>query len=207
MPTTKEWAKSFGISTAATPPRIPDYDEPFPRSAREISERTIILQGVVARAFEVVNPKDVKDWFRSLNIWSSVTPCEQKFLRSTKPAKDQSQSFAWHVEAEWTLLWCIGKVDSLGLPTKTCDTKRLIDEIIPALGSDIQEFIDTSKLREPGLLLAEDDRTYDLWCRAVKARKNNSLPSDLNWSVLYERRYAFEWLDGNQEWDDVTCDS
>jgi hypothetical protein len=33
------------------------------------------------------------------------------------------------------------------------------------------------------------------------------LPSDLNWWVLYERRYAFEWLDGMQAWDELTCDS
>jgi hypothetical protein len=57
------------------------------------------------------------------------------------------------------------------------------------------------------VLLAEDDRTYDLWCRANAARrKKEPLPADLNWSVLYERRYAFEWLDGLEAWDDVTCD-
>lgn len=33
------------------------------------------------------------------------------------------------------------------------------------------------------------------------------LPEDLQWEVLYERRHAFEWLDGNQDWDEVTCDS
>src|SRR5262245_40693311 len=32
-------------------------------------------------------------------------------------------------------------------------------------------------------------------------------PGDLNWNVLYERRYAFEWLDGNPAWDRVTCDA
>jgi len=58
------------------------------------------------------------------------------------------------------------------------------------------------------VLLAEDDRTYNLWCYANTARRNHKhLPHDLNWNVLYERRYAFEWLDGMQDWDDVTCDS
>jgi hypothetical protein len=33
------------------------------------------------------------------------------------------------------------------------------------------------------------------------------VPEDLNWSVLYERRYAFEWLDGLEDWDEVTCDA
>lgn len=83
-----------------------------------------------------------------------------------------------------------------------------MDEIIPPLGSEIQGFIASAEVRPPGLLLAEDDRTYNLWCYACSARRRGqSLPDDLNWNVLYERRYAFEWLDGNQEWDEVTCDS
>jgi hypothetical protein len=102
----------------------------------------------------------------------------------------------------------IGRVESLGLPTHHCDTRRLADEIIPALGDDIGSFIGQSRLRSPGALLAEDDRTYNLWCYAVAAqRRRESLPSDLKLQVLRERRYAFEWMDSNQEWDDVTCDS
>jgi hypothetical protein len=102
----------------------------------------------------------------------------------------------------------IGKVESLGLPTRCCDTRRLVDEIIPALSSDISDFVGEAKLRTPGALLAEDDRTYNLWCYALAAqRKGEALPADLNLSVLRERRYAFEWMDGNQKWDEVTCDA
>ena len=57
------------------------------------------------------------------------------------------------------------------------------------------------------VLLAEDDRTYNLWCYAQPARRNGTLPAHLNWGVLYERRYAFEWLCGNENWDDVACDA
>jgi hypothetical protein len=83
-----------------------------------------------------------------------------------------------------------------------------VDELMPPLGSDVGGFLTSAELLPPGVLLAEDDRTYDLWCRATAARRNGEpLPDDLNWGVLYERRYAFEWLDGNQGWDDVTCDA
>lgn len=100
------------------------------------------------------------------------------------------------------------QVESLGLPTRTCDTRRLCDEIIPPLGLAITPFLASAELRPPGLLLAEDDRTYDLWCRAHTARrKGERFPDDLNRRVLYERRYAFEWLDGTQDWDEVTCDA
>jgi len=84
----------------------------------------------------------------------------------------------------------------------------LVDEIIPALGSDVRAFISGAELRSPGALLSEDDRTYRLWCAALALRRRKEpLPEDLNMNVLYQRRYVFEWLDGNQPWDDVTCDA
>jgi len=83
-----------------------------------------------------------------------------------------------------------------------------VDDIIPALSSDIAPFIASVNLRPPGVLLAEDDRTYDLWCQLFATRRRGQpLPGDLNEAVLFERRYAFEWLDGTEKWDEVTCDA
>jgi hypothetical protein len=206
MATTEMWAKSLGISVDDVPPPIPDYAEPCPRSARDIAVRTVVLQGVVAVA-EQVNPQQIIEWFEDEGIWQDVTPREQAFLKARSRSDDQCNRFGWHQEAQWTLLWVIGKVESLGLPTRQCDTQRLVDEIIPPLWSELDGFVASSKVREPGALLAEDDRTYNMWCYAQKARRKGELPSDLNWNVLYERRYAFEWLDGMQDWDDVSCDA
>jgi len=207
VPSTETWAKSRAISVEATPPAVEGYSKRCPRSARQIAVRAVILQGVVAVACKV-DAGPIIEWFHEQRIWRSVTPKERAFLHNLSPTKEQLNQFGWHQEAQWTLLWVIGKVESLGLPTHGCDTRRLVDEIILPLGSDIAEFLASAELRPPGVLLAEDDRTYNLWCYAHRARcKGESLPEDLNWSVLYERRYAFEWLDGNQDWDDVTCDA
>jgi hypothetical protein len=203
---TKCWAESLGISVDATPPPVADYSKRCPRSAGQIAVRTVILQGIVAVACEV-DPEPIIEWFHQQKVRRSVTPGERAFLANRSPTKEQRHKSQWHQEAEWTLLWVIGKVESLGLPTHGCDTRRLVDEIIPALGSEIDEFVASAKVREPGVLLVEDDRTYNLWCYAQKARRNGELPADLNWGVLYERRYAFEWLDGMQDWDEVTCDA
>jgi hypothetical protein len=203
---TEAWARSHGISVKPNLPEIRGYNKPYARSAKKIAVRTVILQGVVAVGFHV-DPKPVIKWFKNQHVWEHVTPEEKAFLLNRSPTSQLRNSFCWHQEAEWTLLWVIGKVESLGLPTRQCDTKRLVDEIIPPLGSDIAQFISTARLRKPGKLLAEDDRTYNLWCYAQAARRKGSVPEDLVWPVLYERRYAFEWLDGFQEWDDVTCDA
>jgi hypothetical protein len=203
---TNQWAKSLGVSVDATPPTVEGYSERCPRSARQIAFRAVILQGVVA-VTAGVDPEPVIAWLHDQRIWRHVTAEEKAFLQDPSPTREQSDKLGWHAEAEWTLLWVVGKVDSLGLPTHCCDTRRLVDEIIPPLGSEIRNFVTSAEVRAPGVLLAEDDRTYDLWCYAQKARRNGELPADLNWDVLYERRYAFEWLDGMQAWDDVTCDA
>ena len=107
------------------------------------------------------------------------------------------------------MLWVVAKVDHLGLPTRQCNTRRMVDEIIPPLGSDVEPFLASATLRPPGELLAENDRHYNLWCRYFQTRRDppETLPSDLNFDVLYQREYAFEWLQGIEKWDDVQCDS
>jgi len=207
MKTTKEWAKLLNISVEEDLAPIPDFSKPYARSARDVAVRAVILQGVVAVACEV-EPQPVVAWFQEQEIWSGVTPRERDFLLSSSNTESEQNQFQWKQEAEWALLWMAGKVESLGLPTHQCDSRRLVDEIIPALGGDIRVFVESAKLRSPGALLAEDDRTYDLWCHVHLARrKGEELPKDLNLGVLKEWRYAFEWMDGFQAWDDVTCDA
>ncbi|MFN0055377.1 MAG: DUF4272 domain-containing protein [Planctomycetales bacterium] len=207
MDSTKAWAESLGIETTRDLAPIVDCDEPYARTASQVAIRAVILHGVVAAAYKV-EARPIVEWLRNQRIWDSVTPLERDFLAG----KDRSDAVCiprqWKQEAVWTLLWMIGKVESLGLPTHNCDTARLVDEIIPPLGDDLEPFITQSRLRAHGELVAEDLRTYNLWCYARAAmRRNEPLPTDLNLAVLRERRYAFEWMDGFQEWDHVTCDA
>ena len=207
MSTTKVWAESLRISSEADLSPIADYSQPYARTAREVAVRAVILQGVTAVACEV-DALPIIEWFQEQEIWSDVTSQERTFILGSAHTESEQHRFRWKQEAQWTLLWMICRVESLGLPTRCCDTRRLVDEIIPALGDDLQSFITQSEMRSPGALLAEDDRTYNLWCYAIAAqRRGERLPSDLNLGVLRERRYAFEWMDGNQDWDEVTCDS
>jgi hypothetical protein len=208
-PTTEEWARSFGISTKPTPPKVKGYDEPCPFTARQVATRTVILQGVVAVASKV-DPEPVVEWFQGQGVWDAVSVKERALLLDPSSlSRDEINRFRWQKEAEWALLWVIGKVQALGLPTRQCDTRRLVDEIIPALGSDIEPFLASGELRAPGVLLAEDDRHYDLWCRYIQTRREDPhlLPGDLEVCVLYQREYAFEWLHGIEAWDDVQCDA
>jgi hypothetical protein len=208
-PTTEEWAQLHGISIPLTPPAIEGYEESCPFTARQIATRAVILQGVVAVASEV-DPKRVVKWYQDQGIWGAVSPNERELFRDPSSMHEREiTGFRWRKEAEWALLWVVSKVEALGLPTRECDTRRLVDEIIPALGSDIEPFLASAELRPPGVLLAEDDRHYDLWCRQFQTRREHIelMPSDLKLGVLYQRQCAFEWLHGIEAWDDVQCDA
>ena len=205
MISTMEWAQSFGISVEANPAPLAHLSEPYPRTALEIAGRAVILQCIVSAAWEV-DPEALILGLQDEGIWEAVSPAVKILLLENRPSAKQRNAFRWRQEAEWTLLWMIGKVEALGLPTQTCDTRHMVDEIIPALGSDITEFVASAELRHPEILYAEDECTYDLWCRAIPARRENMLPYDLNMDVLYERRYAFEWADSTEQWDKITCD-
>lgn len=208
MLTIEEWAKSHGISTAQTPPAVEGYEEPCRFTARQIATRALILQGVVAVAAEV-DPLSVIDWYQDQGIWDDVTRRERTFLADPSSADpEERRRFSWQAEAEWALLWVVGKVDSLGLPIRECDSRRLVDAIIPALGSEIEPFLSSAEIRPPDLLLAEDDRHYNLWCYMFFARRNReAVPEDLNSGVLWQRVCAFEWLHGITSWDEVRGDA
>jgi hypothetical protein len=149
MVTTEAWAKSLDVSVEPTPQAVEGYSRRCPRTARQIAVRTVILQGLVAVTSEV-DPEPIIEWFHDQRIWQGVTPEEKAFLQTASPTKEQRNKFGWHQEAEWTLLWVLGKVESLGLPTHGCDTRRLCQEIIPPLGSDIAQFLTSAVIRRPG---------------------------------------------------------
>jgi len=203
---TVEWASSFGISTAPTPPLGARPLSKRPRRARTVAARAIVLHCVTAVAAGA-GREPIIDWLRQQGLWRSTSRSERRFLTDVEPSASKCIQLTWRAETEWTLLWALGWVDHLGLPTRLCDSRRMVDEIMPALGSDTTSFQQSAHLRASNVLCAEDERTYDLWCRAQPARRADRLPQDLQWGVLYERRYAFEWLLWGELWDEVTCDA
>src|SRR5262245_22634073 len=125
MTTTKRWAESLKVASKADLPPIPDYSEPYARAARDVAVRAVILQGVVAVDYEV-DAQPIIEWFQEQRIWDDVTPKERAFMLGSAHTESDQLQFQWKQEAQWTLLWMIQRVESLGLPTQYCDTRRLV---------------------------------------------------------------------------------
>jgi hypothetical protein len=206
MQKTREWAAAHGICVDDDVPPVEDYDRPYGRTAAEIAARTIILHCVAAAGYGV-DSEDIIEWLQDESLWDQVSPNEQAFLAGENRSEDEILGARWRQEAQWALLWAIGHVESLGLPTNTCDTARLVDEIMPGLGDPVDSFLSSAKLRQPAELLGEDDRIYNLHCYARQAYRKGMMPDDLVYGVLFQRHYAFEWLRGDEDWDDVRTDT
>jgi Domain of unknown function (DUF4272) len=205
MLSTREFAAFHGLCIDDIVPPVDGYEEPCRHTAEDVAIRTIILHCVAVVGYNV-EPHPIVEWLKTESIWDYVSPKEKAFF-SGNPSKKECSDARWREEAQWTLLWSIDKIESLGLPTRTCDTKRLVDEIMPALGDQIKPFVSSAVLRSPSELLGEDNRTYNLHCYVQKAYQTNAIPSDLIYDVLYQRHYAFEWLSGDDDWDDVQTDT
>lgn len=206
MTTTIEWVQAHGVCIEATVPFKDQDGNQCPRSVEEVAIRSIILHTVAAVGYRV-DSKLLVDWLKDQQIWDYVSPLEKTWFAAKAMTNKERSRLCWRVEAEWTLLWAISKVQSLGLPTQTCDTAILVDDIMPTLGDPIAAFIASSQLRSPGALLVEDDRVYNLHCYARQAFKTNTVPDDLIYDVLVQRHYAFEWLQSRDEWDDIRLDT
>jgi hypothetical protein len=208
MVTTREWAATIrDVSIEDNPPARTGWTMRRYKTVRQIAVRTLCLHSVVAVGYGIDSEMMVES-LQEQKIWRSVTPREKAFMLANDRTEPECGYWRLKEEAQWAMLWMISKVDALGLPDHRLDTKRLVDEIMPPPYADIAPFIAAAVLRPRGLLQAEDSRSYDIWCAIHMVRRENlPYPEDLLWSVLEERRRAFEWIYGRERWDEVTADA
>ncbi len=178
---TREWAASHSVCIDDIAPPIEDYTKAYPRSAAKIAIQTIILHCITAVGYQV-DPLPIINWLKDQGIWEYVSPNEKVFLCANNRSDKECSDARWRQEAQWALLWTIGKIESLDLPTQYCDSARLVDEIMPRLGDPIEAFVSSAELRSPSELMAEDDRIYNLHYdhhskpRSLDHRRHRPLP-------------------------------
>lgn len=206
MTKTKEWAESLNIDTQDILPPSEKILESYCRTAGETAIRTIILHSIVA-AGSGVDGKRITEWLQAQNLWEHASPNEQSILQIPRRFREDRSGAQWLQEAQWVLLWTIQRVESLGLPTKICDSMKLVDEIMPVLGGDdIDRFITSVEFRPAAEISAEYDRVSRLYYYARQAADKEEMPEDLIYSVLYYRYYSFRWLTRVDPWDDVNME-
>ncbi|NLA74979.1 MAG: DUF4272 domain-containing protein [Deltaproteobacteria bacterium] len=206
MTQTKEWAEALGINTQDILPPSEDINESYWRTSGEAATRILLLHSIVA-AGSGMDRKAVNAWLQDQNLWEHASPHEKALLLSPRILKEEKSEAQWLQEAQWALLWTISRVEALGLPTKRCNNKTLVNEIMPAPGDSIDEFISTAEFRPAAEINAENDRISRLYFNCRQAADKGKLPEDLIYEVLANRYRAFRWLTSDEQWDEVNMES
>lgn len=199
--------KSLGIPVNPWLPRVDSEDEARTRDAKDVARRALILYGLTAVGDNESREK-ILSILQRQELWKYVSPDERRFLEDASPSQQALTGASWRMEAVWTLLWALGKVDKLDLPTGMCDPDR-VHELMPGPDDSFAEFIESAKLRPVSEILDETDRIYRIHWAVRDAQINRRpMPAGLDADVVVERHYALNWLTWYaDEWDDITTDT
>jgi Domain of unknown function (DUF4272) len=176
------------------------------RSAQQVAERALALIAVTAR----VHKNEAKQTFAKLSnfdLESLLTPSERAFFFSVNPSEQQLVNFSWRAEALASLIWALnGLQDFPPLNEQVAVGKlAMVDKAL----DDPRRFVSEARLRTVTELEAMEEDLYHHHWRVRDAQLfNKPMPSELNPSVVYERRYAMSWLIGwGEDWDNVPTDT
>jgi hypothetical protein len=198
--------KSEGVSVNDRLPAIEGEAEVRRRGVEEIAWRAMALLTVALKG-EGLEPPVIEEIVGTYRLAGHFSPAEVSFIEYADPSWQDRIQFTWRYEAAWVMLWALGYVEALGVPTAVCDPA---DAVIVMRDRNPEQFIADSKLRPLPEILDEADLIYRYHWAVVDARLNDrSPPADLEPGVTMERHYALNWLIGylDQEWDDISTDT
>jgi hypothetical protein len=181
------------------------------RSASEIAHRALALGAAVSISFEAER-EELHIWLRETGIAAYLTEPERDFVFSASPSEKEILSFSWRSEGLTVLLWAIGKIDELPLPNEQCSTEALAD-ILPPFGEEtLNQFLSSSQLRSPQLLLDTAHAIQELNALARQRQRKPGYKSELppvDFEAINERHRAINWVVGycGQDWENVTADT
>ncbi len=197
----------LGIEVPATLPPVVSDAEVHLRSPEAVALRCLSLlvvsiKGSTAAAGEDIPLETLKELYPL--GFRDLTPSEKAFLLAPHPDEPTNIAFSWRYEALLILLWSLGHVSKLELPTTMCEG---------TVGDDLDgeqnqiKFVNSARLRPLDKILDAYDIHYRLHWATTDARINErEMPAGLMDGVVAERHYAFNWLVRFEDaaWDNVT---
>lgn len=206
--------RSRALLDAKRIPRLPgplythDDAEVTLRSGAEAARRLLVLW-VVALYGEEMPQAEAWALLDRWQLRAEVSPEEERMLREGAPDPEEMEALVWRLEAVWTLLWCLGRLDDLGWPASMCDVPRQV-ELMRSIEADPAAFITNARLRPLPEILDAADLTMRLhWTTRDAWINGRPIRSDLDWTqgepdipvaqcpatgVLEQRHKTLNWL-------------
>lgn len=203
---TERLLHSIGVPINPWLPLVEDEADARLQSADEVARRAIVLFSLAA----IGHGYDSKSYLEMLeapSLRKTLSPKEREFLADKNPSDSASIQMTWCVEGAWTLIWALGELPELRLPTEQCDAQDL-QRIMPG-SHRLREFISAATLRSTGEILDETDKIYRLhWAARDASLNDRAVPAGLQIGVIEERHRALNWLTFYaDEWDEITTDT
>ena len=128
----------------------------------------------------------------------SLVSEELQYLKSGN--SKLANKLAWRIESIHMILWVLGGIKDLGLPTEVWQTSIKIEKQL--------DIIHSGTYRSTSEILDMLDLLYRLDWACTDLRIKNTPTSIVNYDVLYEWRYVLEWIVySDQNWDEVAMDT
>lgn len=204
----EEYCKSKNIPIYKNPNSlfVDPEDKVTIRTQDEVVDRALALCYLGLKS-EGLEQSRLDKMDKDFNITSKLTENEKLYATTKQPTEQQKIDANWRYESLHVMLWALGYIDKLNYPDQMCN---VADDVKIIYELKEQKFRQNAKLRTKKEILEQADLILRLNWACVSARiKNETAPSGLNSSVVYERHYSLNWLIQlmNQEWDKVTTDT
>ena len=204
----EEFCKSKNIPVYKNPNSlfVETDDKVNIRAQDEVVDRALALFYIGLKS-EGLEQKYLDKIDEDFSISAKLTPSEKAYAEAKQPTEQQKIDANWRYESLHVLLWALGYIENLNYPEQMCNVANDV-KIIYELKE--QDFRQKAKLRTKKEILDQADLILRLNWACVSARINNeTAPSGLNPSIVYERHYTLNWLIRymNQDWDKVTTDT
>lgn len=208
--------QEMGIPVMEALPIIEDAAHVRIRSAEEIARRAIACLMTIQVACDVANsgghdPESAaffSSLLRRFDVQDDLTMKEQSFFMGDVSQQDAIQ-MTWKYEAYWTLLWALGLVEELKVPTELCDCAYAIEAVSEC--ADLEDFLAQCELRDIEEILDEADLIFRYDWACVEARiHGREMEAGIHPEVVQERHWGLNWLidcDGENDWDYVSTNT
>lgn len=180
--------------------KLPNLERLKIREKESIAVRAIILSEFKALSLYPEDKHDSMEFMKEYEFWEGVSAYEKTALMRAKFSKQEEIDFSWYKESLYALFWSLGFVKKMSFPVEECDVIPFLKEIPP--DKDFQDFLLKINLRTK----IEIERELDFYyCLHWMSRHQNT---NLNESVVIERRKALEWVANKElKWDNILLDT
>ena len=202
-----KFLKQKGVPVLEHLPLVEDYTNAKFRDEKEVARKAVVLYGLIYVAHSEKTSKEMVEYFKKYNLWSTVSPEERKYLEKENRTQEDNNTVTWRIENLNLLLWALGNFDTLSFPATICDFSNYKN--LPNLEIDPAQWISSSKLRDKEDILNQTDLIYRIhWATREADLKGKAMPAGLSEDIVMERHFALNWLTMYAaDWDDITTDT